>query len=48
LSMVCTRHRACQNGIANPGILTEDDETLASSRLFTYTSRSWPPGQVFY
>jgi hypothetical protein len=35
-------------GIANPAIVTEDDETLASPRLFPYTSRSWPSGQVFY
>jgi small subunit ribosomal protein S15 len=46
--MVGSRLRACRNGIANAAILTEDDETLASPAVFTYTSRSWPSGQVFY
>jgi small subunit ribosomal protein S15 len=42
------RSGGCHCGIANPSILTEAAEKLASSALFTYTSRSWPSGQVFY
>jgi hypothetical protein len=30
------------------GILAEAAEKLASPGVFTYTSRSWPSGQVFY